>query len=127
MKTQRFTRDLKILKADEFSSVFNFKKRFHSEYFIFHFQPNEERKARLGLVAGKRVAKSAVKRNYMRRVLREAFRKNEQIHDVAVDLVLNVKKPFNKTHFNQVETSFNQMVLKLQKQIDENNRLNMPE
>jgi len=87
----RFSKQAKLLKTDEFSSVFNFRKRISAHYLVMHYQPNSQEQARLGLVVGKKTCKLAVDRNYMRRVLREFFR--IQQHQIAhVDLVVRAKK-----------------------------------
>ena len=39
-----------------------------------HYMPNALEHARLGLIVGKKTARRAVQRNYMKRVLRELFR-----------------------------------------------------
>ncbi len=116
MNTQRFTRDLKLIKTDEFSSVFSFRKRYHSEFFVCHYLPKQQANARIGLVTGKKIQKSAVKRNYMRRVLKELFRKNPTLRALPVDLVFRIQKSFNKTQYQQVEESFEQLVRKLKVQ-----------
>ena len=65
----------------------------------------------MGLVVSKKIAKLAVHRNYMRRVLREIFRKN--MHQLPnFDLVIRVQSFFSHADFMQVEQEFNQMMLK---------------
>ena len=46
----------------------------------------------------KKIAKLAVDRNYMRRVLRELCRQELHILN-SVDIVIQVKKPFKNSHF----------------------------
>lgn len=76
-----------------------------------HYQPSLRELPRLGLVVSKKVAKLAVHRNYMRRVLREMFRKNVQ-QLPNFDLVIRVQSFFSHADFMQVEKEFNQMILK---------------
>lgn len=92
----------KLLKTDEFSSVFSFRRRFFSERLALHSMPNELGYPRLGIVVSKKTAKRAVARNYMRRVLREWFRHNRgQIS--GQDLVIRINKPFGRADFVQVQ------------------------
>ena len=42
------------------------------------FKPNQRPQGRIGLVIAKRVAKTAVSRNRIKRVLRESFRQNQE-------------------------------------------------
>jgi ribonuclease P protein component len=110
--TLRFTKKAKLIKTDEFSSVFNFRKRISARCLAVHYQPNDLGFARLGLVVGKKVAKRAVDRNYMRRVLREFFR--IQQHEInPVDLVVRVQKKFEKEDFLQIKQEFESLMEKV--------------
>ena len=62
----------------------------------------------------KKVAKLAVNRNYMRRVLREMYRNYEQQFP-NLDLVIRVQSFFSHADYAQVEQEFKQLALKLQK------------
>ncbi len=112
MPTLRFTKQAKLIKTDEFSSVFNFRKRITAKFLAVHYQPNSLGHARLGLVVGKKIAKRAVHRNYMRRVLREFFR--TQQHKIsAVDLVVRVQKKFEKQDFVHIKQEFDGLIAKI--------------
>jgi ribonuclease P protein component len=87
-----------IRKTDEFSSVFSFRKRYTSQHLVVHFKPNELHIVRVGFVVAKKVAKLAVRRNYMRRVLRELCRQEQFILE-GVDVVIQVTKPFYNVEF----------------------------
>ncbi|MBC7697864.1 MAG: ribonuclease P protein component [Bacteroidia bacterium] len=108
----RFTKPAKLIKTDEFSSVFNFRKRISAQHLAIHYQPNTKQHARLGLVVGKKTAKSSVSRNYMRRVLREFFRLNQQ-EICHVDLVIRVQKKFEKKAFGQIKLEFDSLIAKI--------------
>jgi len=110
--TLRFTKQAKLIKTDEFSSVFNFRKRISAKFLAVHYQPNIAAHPRMGLVVGKKIAKLAVHRNYMRRVLREFFR--VQQHDInPVDLVVRVQKKFEKEDFIQIKQEFETLIAKI--------------
>ena len=112
MRTLRFTKKAKLIKTDEFSSVFNFRKRIFAQFLAVHYQPNSLGHPRLGLVVGKKTAKSSVHRNYMRRVMRELFRFNQ--HGInPLDLVVRVQKKFNKKDFLAVTQEFDALVKKI--------------
>jgi len=109
---QSFTKQAKLIKTDEFSSVFNFRKRLSAKYLVVHYQPNSLQHARLGLVVGKKTAKLSVSRNYMRRVLREFFRlQQDEIR--PVDLVVRVQKKFDRSDFIQIKHEFATLMAKL--------------
>ena len=65
----------RVRKTDEFSSVFAFRCRTQGAFFQVFAKPNGGQGPRLGLVVSRRVERRAVRRNRMKRVLREAFRK----------------------------------------------------
>jgi ribonuclease P protein component len=87
-----------IRKTDEFSSVFSFKRRFSNAFLVIHYKPQAVAETKVGFVVAKKIAKLAVDRNYMRRVLRELCR--QELHTLnGVDIVIQVKKPFKNSHF----------------------------
>jgi ribonuclease P protein component len=103
-----------LRKTDEFSSVFSFRKRVSATYMALHYKPNQLLHARLGLVVSKKIAKSSVARNYMRRVLRECFRL--QFTQIAhVDLIVRVQKKFDRRAFADVSAEFNTLISQLNK------------
>lgn len=107
-----FTSRLKIKKTDDFSSVFNLRKRIANQYLVLRYRPNGNKGPRLGLIVAKKTAKLAVQRNYMRRVLRELFRLNQ--HQLpAVDLVVQVQKVFAKSDFLEIKQAFELLCKKL--------------
>lgn len=110
--TQGFSKKAKLIKTDEFSSVFNFRKRISAKYLVMHYQPNNLQHARLGLVVGKKTAKLSVSRNYMRRLLREFFRL-QQDDICALDLVIRVQKKFDRIDFMQIKQEFDSLMAKL--------------
>ena len=108
----KFVKQAKIVKTDDFSSVFNLRKRIASPHLVVRYKPNALGRPRLGLIVGKKTAKLAVWRNYMKRVLRELFRLN-QYQLPCLDLVIQVQKPFKQTDFLQVKQEFDHLLLKL--------------
>lgn len=119
----RLPKQAKLLKTDDFSSVFNLRKRIANTYLVIRFKPNNLNRPRLGLVVGKKTAKLAVDRNYMKRVLREFFRLSQ--HQLpSLDLVVQVQKKFQKTEFMQIKQEFEQLKQKLIDKNDEKNKRN---
>jgi len=114
LHNQSFPRQARIIKTDDFSSVFSFRKRISGQFLAIHYQVNQSGRARLGMVVAKKVAKRSVDRNYMRRVLRELFRK-QQMQIAAFDLVIRVMKPFNHQDFAQMEQEFAELLFRLKR------------
>jgi len=102
----------KLLKTDDFSSVFSFRQRIFGDTLTMLVMPNERDYPRLGIVVSKKTARRAVARNYMRRVVREWFRHHrEQV--LGHDLVIRVNKPFGRADFDQVQAELARLLEKL--------------
>ncbi|MCF7520511.1 ribonuclease P protein component [Neisseria sp. ZJ106] len=105
-----FAKQYRLLKTDDFSSVFAFRKRQNSEWLQLIQSPdNGLGYPRLGLVVSKKTAKRANARNYMKRVIREWFR----IHKNALpprDYVVRVLKPFDKSRSAQARCQLAQLL-----------------
>jgi ribonuclease P protein component len=87
-----FARARRILKTDEFSSVFRLRPAQKSAHFVLYTRPSPLPHARLGIVAAKRFAPRAVTRNTIKRVCRELFRTNEI---QSVDCIVRLARPVN--------------------------------
>ena len=112
MVSFRLAKQSKMVKTDDFSSVFNLRKRIANRHLVMRYKTNEHNIPRLGLIVAKKTAKLAVQRNYMRRVLRELFRLNQ--HNLcAIDLVIQVQRPFEKPDFMLIKQEFEQLMQKL--------------
>ena len=108
----RLPKQAKMIKTDDFSSVFNLRKRIANKHLIMRYRLNHYDTPRLGLIVSKKIAKLAVKRNYMRRVLQELFRLNQ--HQLPkVDLIIQVQKNFSKVDFLAIQQEFNFLCKKL--------------
>lgn len=70
-----YGRHQRIIKTDDFSSVFRLRPVHRSEHFVLYLRPNSIGQARLGVVVAKRLAPRAVTRNLIKRLAREVFRK----------------------------------------------------
>jgi ribonuclease P protein component len=106
-----------LKKTDEFSSVFSFRKRLSSHFFVVHYKPSTSPLMRVGFVVAKKVAKHAVDRNYMRRVLREVCRHGLLVNPTA-DVVIQVHKKFVHQDFSQVTQELNVMFDKIQQRLN---------
>lgn len=104
----------KLNKTDEFSSVFNFRKRISGQFLAIHYRSNALTWPRLGLVVGKKTARLSVQRNYMRRVLRELFRTRQQQLG-HVDLVIRPQKLFEHKDYPAILQEFGDLMLRLQR------------
>ena len=85
-----FGRTLKMRKTDEFSSVFRFRCVGGGPGLDVLAAPNGQDHARLGLIVPKKIIATAVGRNRIKRLLREAFRLN-QAELAGLDVIARLK------------------------------------
>jgi len=89
-----FPKAARLLKTDEFSSVFRLRPWRRSAHFVIYGKPTGQ-PARLGLVVGKKFAPRAVTRNQVKRLAREAFRLR-RAEFAGWDLLLRQHTRFDK-------------------------------
>ena len=87
-----FARVRRIVKTDEFSSVFRLRPTQKSAHFVLYTRPNSLPHARLGVVAAKRFAPRAVTRNTIKRITRELFRTSQL---QPMDCIVRLSRPVN--------------------------------
>lgn len=114
MPDHGFPGRFKLIKADEFSSVFSFRRRIFGEYLALHYLPNRREHPRLGIVVGKKTAKRAVARNYIRRVVREWFRQNREKVG-CYDIVIRANKAFDREEFHLIMAELEHLLGRLQR------------
>lgn len=100
----------RLVNADDFSSVFNFKQRYFGKFVTCFYRPNNLKFSRFGFIVSKKISKKAVRRNYMRRVLKELLR--ESSHKPCLDIVIQVKKEFFNHHFLLIQAEINEFLEK---------------
>ena len=91
-RSARYTRAQRILKTDEFSSVFRLRPVCRTRHFTLYARQNGLSQARLGVVAAKRLAPRAVTRNMIKRIAREVFRQSEL---PAIDCIIRLSAAVN--------------------------------
>ena len=86
----RFPPARRLRKPGEFKRVYATGRRIANEFFTVNTQPNELGLARLGMSVAVRAMGNAVRRNRVRRMIRESFRLNQAILP-ALDIVIGVR------------------------------------
>lgn len=81
----------RLRKGEEFDGVFKEGSVVAGPFFVLRHRPNAGTAPRWGLAVGKRLAKSSVDRNVVRRRLREAIRAIDGVH--AADIVITARQP----------------------------------
>jgi ribonuclease P protein component len=82
---------MRLLKTDDFSSVFSLRRSCGDAWFQVLVAPNGLPQARLGLVVSKKVDRRAVGRNAIKRLVREYFRLNAQ-NLAGLDIVVRARR-----------------------------------
>lgn len=88
----KFSSDRRIVKTDDFSSVFRMRPCARTEHFVLYARSNQLMHARLGIVVAKRFAPRAVTRNTVKRICRETFRGMQM---PALDCIIRMTSPVN--------------------------------
>ncbi|MDO5640448.1 MAG: ribonuclease P protein component [Neisseria sp.] len=109
---QRFGKQYRLLKTDDFSSVFALRnQRSKSLLQVLQSGDNGLGHARLGLVVSKKTAKRANRRNYMKRVIREWFRQ----HKAALpphDFIVRVRQRFDRDNAAEARSQLSALLKK---------------
>jgi len=82
----------------DFEAVLGTGWRLASRNFVLRAGPNNETHARLGIIAGKKVAARAVDRNRAKRLIREAFRNASAIlgpYDITIQIRSDLRSELN--------------------------------
>lgn len=82
-----FAKQLRLNQAADFRGLFRVGKKINTQYFAIYSCPNQLSHPRLGLIIAKKVARSAVKRNQIKRIARESFRL-KQASLVGLDIMI---------------------------------------
>ncbi|MBL8498595.1 ribonuclease P protein component [Nitrosomonas sp. JL21] len=92
-------RNCRLHKAAEFSAVITLRYQVTGDLIQVYAKPNGLDCARIGLIVPKKIERRAVKRNWIKRILRETFRKSQHRksgNDHHMDWVIRLKRTINK-------------------------------
>ena len=106
--TARFSKAARLRHRQEFLRAQAQGKRLHTRHFGVTLAPMAEGQPRLGLVATRRLGK-AVRRNRVKRLLREFFRRHRTTLP-AFDLVIMAKKGAAALEYHQVEEELGRLL-----------------
>ena len=88
-----FTRAMRLTRERDFQRVLRTGSRARSAHLVVAVAANDLEHTRLGISIGKRIHKSAVRRNRLRRIIREAFRLSYADLPRGVDMVVMAAEP----------------------------------
>ena len=109
MCTHTFTRAERLSGKKAFDRVFQGGRAFRRRPITVIVRPNDVGVPRLGLSVGRKLG-SAVRRNRIKRVLREAFRLNKELLTVSCDLVVIPRRDWEEISLASVEDSLRRIL-----------------
>jgi ribonuclease P protein component len=104
----------KLSTPAEFDAVFQARCASHGDFARMLAKPSGQPLARLGITVGRKVCKTAVGRNYMKRVSRELFRSHTP-HLQGLDVVVLMRRKFARPDFPRFCEEFAKHVQRVQK------------
>jgi len=100
----------RLLKRKDFVNLNRAERRYLTEHFTVIFKENGLDISRLGITVSKRVGK-AVKRNRIKRLLREFFRLNKQIFPKGFDVIFVANKGAEGLIYWKIKEELSEIIL----------------
>lgn len=111
-RTGTFAKTDRLRKRREFLYVYEARRSYFFRLFVVYLRENGLGRHRLGLTVSKKVGGSVV-RNRVKRVLREAFRRQRGLIPGSFDIVVNAKKGAAEMRTPEAAESFTLLAEKL--------------
>ncbi|MBT7950167.1 MAG: ribonuclease P protein component [Gammaproteobacteria bacterium] len=103
-RTEAFPKSLRLTEASEYRKVFDSAQRSADNSFLVLARENSLSVARLGLAVSKKNLRLAVQRNYIKRVIRESFRRH--LKELSgIDIVVLAQKKILQQNSNELNLS----------------------
>lgn len=110
MKSLSFPKQERLLNRKDFVNLNRLGKRYRSKHFTVIFKENERGVSRLGITASKKIG-NAVKRNKVKRLLREFFRLNKHCCPKGYDIVIIANNGTNGLLFRKIKEELGGIIL----------------
>ncbi len=101
MAQQRFSKDERIKKRADFLKVYKEGTQTDTGHFKIAVLPNSLNTRRLGITVSKKTG-NAVRRNRIKRCLREYFRQNKELFPPSSDIVITARTGAGSLKFAQI-------------------------
>jgi len=106
-RSMRFTPSDRVRKRFEYRRLRDVGRRVHTRSFVLLIARSEQPGSRLGITVSRQVG-NAVRRNRIKRLLRETFRQHRAWFPVPSDVVVIAKSGGSATSFAEVERELEQ-------------------
>lgn len=100
----------RLSKDKEIEAVFRSGRSVHSPLLSLHFRPNTLKNSRATVIAGLKVHKRAVKRNYLKRKLREILRQHLSEIKSGFDLALVARAKGLEKNYQELENEVGRLL-----------------
>lgn len=115
IKDQTFSKQVRLLKPDEFQIVYKQGLWTANRELVANFKRHDnESLSRLGVTVSKKVSKRAVDRNRIKRQFREWFRQNPHTRH-GLDLIITAKPSLKLKTNTEIQQSLEDLWRKVQK------------
>lgn len=105
----RLKKTVRIKKSADFSRIIQLGKHFSSAHLFISVLPAPSIK--IGITSKK--CKTAVQRNYLKRVGREMVRANQTLWSLNADLIIVVKQSATEITFKALKSDFDRLIAKI--------------
>jgi ribonuclease P protein component len=112
---ERFPKTLRLSGRNEFAAVFDQGQVAVDQTLVVHAIRTDRRYCRIGLSVSKKVG-SAPTRNYWKRCIREAFRRQRERLPTGLDIVIRPRRDA-RPDFGAIEASLGRLLKKLDRQL----------
>ncbi len=109
----RFPRAARLTKPSHYAAVFAGRNKLCGRFFCLNWLVNDLGQARLGLVVAKRVARRAVARNRLKRLIREHFRCWPG-RRFPIDLVVRVLPDASHATWQELRGALGELLMRLE-------------
>lgn len=110
---EKFRENERILKTKDFAVIYEKGRRLRKDPVVLYVLPNAYFYSRIGFSIGSRNVRLATRRNRIRRLIREVFRKKKKELKSGHDLVFVVKKdPGKHISYKDIEAIFLDLIKK---------------
>ena len=106
---ESFPRKHRLHKSGDFRRIFSRGKRIPSQNFVLYALPTNLPYSRLGIQVRSRIG-NAVRRNYIKRIVREAFRRKKGDFTRSIDLIFIAEKGSAELKYAMLTQEFEQAV-----------------
>ena len=108
MPDYSFSKCSRLLKPAEFQAVFNDAVREANRAFTVLAHFNQHGYPRLGLAISKKIAKTAIRRNLIKRIIRESFRQQQPML-ISADFIVLTRQGVTELDRTQLRSYIDQL------------------